>query len=302
MFIARASAMAIATLIFASAASAQVQRTFVASFGNDANTNDNCSFINPCRSFTTALSKTIAGGEIVALDAAGYGAVTINQSVSISGNPGFYAGIAANTGTAVTITAGDVLLRGLNINSVGAAKGIDMTGGSSLTIDNCVITNFPTAGVNVDGAFKVRVTDSTFRGSQNGIVVQNGATLLVARSKFTGHNTFGVWVQGFPDGTTTVATVTDSISSGNVAAGFAVSAGGTAIGRLAVSRSTASDNDSSGIITSGPNAQAFVSYSVITQNVIGLNNSSGLLESQGNNTVRQNGTNTAGVITTISGT
>ena len=48
------------------------------------------------------------GGEIVALDAAGYGAVNINKSVTIVANPGFYAGITASSGTAVTINTAAV--------------------------------------------------------------------------------------------------------------------------------------------------------------------------------------------------
>src|SRR6185369_11372319 len=55
-------------------------RTFVASFGLDSN---GCSLSSPCRGFTKALAVTDPGGEIVVLDSAGYGAVTIDKSVSI---------------------------------------------------------------------------------------------------------------------------------------------------------------------------------------------------------------------------
>jgi hypothetical protein len=44
-----------------------VQRSFVASFGSDANTATTCGFANPCRSFTAAQTVADAGGEIVAL-------------------------------------------------------------------------------------------------------------------------------------------------------------------------------------------------------------------------------------------
>ena len=56
------------------------QRTFVASNGVDTNP---CTVTLPCRGFTAALLLTNAGGEIIVLDSAGYGSVTINKAVSI---------------------------------------------------------------------------------------------------------------------------------------------------------------------------------------------------------------------------
>ena len=90
-------------LILVSNSAHSVQRAFVASFGSDTNTATNCGFANPCRGFSAALTVTDSGGEIVALDAAGYGAVTIDKSVSLVANPGFYAGISASVGDGVTI-------------------------------------------------------------------------------------------------------------------------------------------------------------------------------------------------------
>ena len=57
------------------------QRTFVHSspLGNDANTAFNCSLVAPCRSFNAAISVTDPGGELVILDTAGYGPMTIGQ-------------------------------------------------------------------------------------------------------------------------------------------------------------------------------------------------------------------------------
>ena len=79
---------AVSVLLFggalASSPAEGAQRVFVASYGNDANTATGCGFANPCRGFTAAMTAVDAGGEVVALDAAGYGAVTITKSV-ISG-------------------------------------------------------------------------------------------------------------------------------------------------------------------------------------------------------------------------
>jgi hypothetical protein len=55
------------------------QRTFVASNGTDANS---CSITAPCRSFAAAVAQTLAGGEVIVQDSAGYGPVTVAQSVS----------------------------------------------------------------------------------------------------------------------------------------------------------------------------------------------------------------------------
>src|SRR5215467_7417803 len=77
-------------------------RTFVSGNGSDANP---CSLAAPCRSFTGAIAQTSPGGEIAVLDTAGYGAVTINKSVSIVNEEGVEAGITVTAGDGITITA-----------------------------------------------------------------------------------------------------------------------------------------------------------------------------------------------------
>ena len=280
------------------------QRTFVASYGSDSNTFTACRFTAPCRSFTSALGMTIPGGEIVALDAAGYGSVAIDKSVTITANPGFYAGISASTGNGVTIaTAGaNVILRGLNINGIGAANGVSMTNGASLTIENCVISNFLNAGVIVNAPVAVRVSGSTVRGNADGIFVQGGALLDVSRSSFKGNSNRGVLVRGDVPAVITGATVSESTATGN-GSGFVSSSTGTGIARLAVRRSTASYNTTAGLLAqvSGGTATLTLARSIVTGNGTGLSNSGATLESQGNNMVRQNTTNTSGTITAITG-
>src|SRR5687768_17506126 len=78
-------------------------RAFVASSGNDGNAGSGCTFANPCRSFQAAHGAVDAGGEIVALDTAGYGTVVISKAVSIIGNPGAIPSIAVSTGSGVRI-------------------------------------------------------------------------------------------------------------------------------------------------------------------------------------------------------
>src|SRR5689334_21128692 len=90
-------------------------RTFVSGSGSDASS---CTLTTPCRTFAYALTQTAASGEIIVLDSAGYGTVTIAQAVSII-NEGNFAGVTVAGGIAITINAGAsdaVLLRGLTID------------------------------------------------------------------------------------------------------------------------------------------------------------------------------------------
>src|SRR5438876_3712916 len=80
-----------------------VPRVFVSGLGNDANPG---SLTSPKRSFGSALTVTDAGGEIIVLDSAGYGPVTINKSVSIIAPPGVYAGVTVTSGNGITVAAG----------------------------------------------------------------------------------------------------------------------------------------------------------------------------------------------------
>src|SRR6266550_2790509 len=93
----------IATLLFSAASMAQAAapRTFVASTGVDSNP---CSLTAPCRSFGAAVVLTNAGGSVIVLDSAGYGPVTITQSVSLIAPDGIYAGITASSGNAIAIS------------------------------------------------------------------------------------------------------------------------------------------------------------------------------------------------------
>src|SRR5437899_9635782 len=98
------------------------QRTFVASNGNDMNS---CNRTDPCRSFGAAIAQTNANGEVVAIDSAGYGPVTITQSATIVAPLGVHAGISVFMGDGVTINAGmnDVIvLRNLYLHSQGGVN------------------------------------------------------------------------------------------------------------------------------------------------------------------------------------
>ena len=106
----------------AASAQAQAPRTFVSAAGSDSNP---CSFAAPCRHFQAAVNATSLGGEVDALDPAGYGPITITQAITIEGQGWSYAAPPAN-GNAITITAGSgdkISIRGVSLNGVGVAGG-----------------------------------------------------------------------------------------------------------------------------------------------------------------------------------
>jgi hypothetical protein len=81
--------------LWSSGTQAQATRTWVSGVGDDANP---CSRTAPCKTFAGAISKTAAGGEIDALDPAGYGAVTINKGITIDGGGGQVASVLTSVG------------------------------------------------------------------------------------------------------------------------------------------------------------------------------------------------------------
>ena len=85
------AATSLVALLQATPAHAQASRTWVSGVGDDANP---CSRTAPCKTWTGAISKTVIGGEIDALDSGGYGAVTITKSITLDGG-GEHASIAA---------------------------------------------------------------------------------------------------------------------------------------------------------------------------------------------------------------
>jgi hypothetical protein len=280
-----------------------VQRTFVASYGNDANTATNCGFTNPCRSFTAALTVTDISGEVVALDAAGYGVVTITKSVTITANPGYYAGISASTGNAVTIaTPGiNVVLRGLNINGIGGVNGILATNGSKLSIENCVISGFSTAGVNIAAEIRTRIVGTLLRDNNFNALIQGGP-VDISTTKVLAGNAGGIYVQAPGGGNLSTVSVTDSVVSDSNMGIVADSALG--ITRVAVIRTSITGNNASGLSvlsTGGGPAILTASDNLVSFNGVGLSQSgSGAeLQSLGNNTVRQNGGATSGTITMV---
>ncbi|MEO8674873.1 MAG: right-handed parallel beta-helix repeat-containing protein [Casimicrobiaceae bacterium] len=298
-------------------AAAAIQRTFVASYGSDANS---CTLASPCRAFSFAIAQTTAGGEVVVLDSAGYGPVTIAQAVSIIAPPGIYAGVSVLTGIGVTVNpgSGKVTLRGLTINGLGGTTGIAYQSGDALYLDNVVVSGFG-GGIGLNAATgaatsSLFIHDSTFRDNATGLATGTTSgtlTLKVERTIFE-RNTTGANVQG----NTTGAIQGSSFSSGNIglSAGFAASAktvklelrdctvtdnasNGLAVGAsssptiVSVVNTLVSGNINAGLQVTGSGNSAYVSDSAITRNGTGLAYvSSGVAVSGGDNRLINNGT------------
>src|SRR5262252_6069908 len=122
--------------LWASTSLAQSPRTFVSGLGNDSNP---CTRTAPCRTFSLAVSQTNAGGEVVALDSAGYGPFNIARSITVEAPKGVYAGISVFSGDGIDINAGAtdiVILRGLTVSNQGSAgSGIVFNTGGTLHLE-----------------------------------------------------------------------------------------------------------------------------------------------------------------------
>lgn len=267
------------------------QRTFVASGGSDSN---NCSISAPCRSFGVALTHTDDAGEIVVLDSAGYGRVTIGQSVSIIAPPGLYAGIsvfAGENGIDVAGAAIVVKLRGLTINGQGGDIGISFSQGTRLYVEHCVISDMSSRGIRVQTG-ETYVTDSTIRGNGgNGIRAESQSKLTVDRTRIERH-VVGVYATNGPNVTITnsilagnnngvdlinddgasetIATVTNSSLSQNASGVTANSFGSGSTVRLFVEHNTISANGFTGVYMDSGSTGTLVA--AVTDNTIGRNN------------------------------
>jgi Right handed beta helix region len=305
-------------------------RTFVASFGSDTNTADNCSLAFPCRGFTAAQTMTDNSGEIIVLDSAGYGAITITKSISIIAPTGVYAGISVFSGDGITIaTVGiNVVLRGLSINGQGGNYGIIMTAGSKLTVENCVIANLTQSGIAVRANAALRVTDTIIRDNGGyGIQLANGASGTITRAVVSGHiTTPGIFAFGDLASTITTANIAESTIDGNSTGVNAISYNATAAVTVSVRDSRMVSNQSFGLLVrsnfgasvslsasnnivsnnnigisaSEGGAKVWASGNTVTDNsLVGFQNNSAVFETAGNNAVRNNGFANTGTITVV---
>jgi hypothetical protein len=245
------------------------------------------------------------------LGSANYNVATVDiaKSVSILAVPGVVGSVVATGGPAISIATANVNVSLHNLVIVplpgaGGTDGVNMTNGASLTVDGCRFANLAGAGVSVSTAARVRIVDSLIRdNASHGVYLASGPTAEIANSKLLGNGGAGVNVYGITASTTTTATISDSVLSENFWGidSFAPTPG--ALLYVSVSRSTVSHN-AFGIVSDQNSSVVTASSNLVTRNTsYGLaQGGSAILESQGNNTVRQNGfSDTSGTIATVSG-
>jgi parallel beta helix pectate lyase-like protein len=276
-----------------------VPRVFVSGLGNDANPG---SITSPKRSFASALTVTDPGGEIIVLDSAGYGPVTINKAVSIISPTGVYAGVTVTSGDGITVSAGasdKVILRGLTISGAGGANGINITSAGAVHVESCVVSGMSNTGI-VDSSrstspLRIFINDTIVReNSGYGIDLETNGVIMASIDRCRAEGN-GVGVQVFHN---SQATIRDSVIAEN-GTGMLIGFAGPAV---SVETCAVSHNESDGINLGAGTVR--VSNSIITDNGgVGFHNFNGTFDSRGNNTVQGNaGGNTAGTITVIPGT
>src|SRR6516225_235878 len=139
-------------------------RVFVASYGNDANP---CTFGSPCKTFQVAVNVVDPGGEVTAIDSAGFGPINITKAVTITSPAGVVAGIVPLVGQdAIDINAGatdKINLRGLLIDGVGTGgDGIVFNSGASLNVQDCLIRDFGAVNKSRGIVFQPTATSGLF--------------------------------------------------------------------------------------------------------------------------------------------
>ena len=253
-------------------------RVFVASYGNDANP---CTFGSPCKTFQVAYDAVAVGGEVTAIDSAGFGPLIISKSVTITSPDGVEAGIAATAGgTAIAISAGStgvVVLHGLTLDGTNAAAdGISFNGGS-LTVEKCVIRNMMANGIDfapIQTTASVAVSESSFINNGTGINIEpqttSTATVSIDRTGLYANQDYGLSVDGAEASGTVNVGMTDSVVANttgtNAVAGIYVTSGlNNAVTDLSLTHVLAEGN-LIGFYTSGNHANIYLGQSTATGN------------------------------------
>jgi hypothetical protein len=296
----RITISAAAALTFAAALSpapvrAQNSQTFVsAANGNDSN---DCSRRSPCRTFAFAITQTDPGGEISALDPGRYGPVFITKSISIVGGLGEVS-ILVSSGEGIVINAGAndaITLRGLVIEGGGLGQlGVVFRAGKSLTIEKCIVRNFPDTAIAFvpSAASNLTVSDTLLLDNGQGIGVSpNGAVTVTAafnRVAAFNNRTNGFTLNGLSARIN--ATAADSVAAGSGTIGFsaATQSGKTS---LMLVRSVIANNNF-GLVASGEGAVIRVGQSTVSGNINGwTTQTGGVVQSYRDNKIDGNDSN-----------
>ena len=274
-------------------ASAQNNRSFVSSTGDDVRT---CAVNQECRTFARAMAVTNGGGEIIALDAAGYGPLSIDRSVTIT-VAGGGASITASSVDGVMVAAGPsdrVVIKGLNIFVTDTfSRGIYATSFGTLSIENCSVSGGG-VGIFIAGDVNSRATIANTvarNASADGFIVQSRVVMASCRAERNGASGLNVGFSASADG---AVTATDFVSTGNITQGvnvLALTSGHDVF--AALDHAMLANNTFDGVFCNaiaGATAQVAITNSTVTKNLrYGLNRSTlGTIVSMRNNMVYAN--------------
>jgi hypothetical protein len=273
--------IALLAVISAGSAHAQATRTWISGVGDDANP---CSRTAPCKTFAGAISKTAAAGEINCIDPGGFGALTITKAIAIKCD-GVEGGVLVSGTNGITVSAAStdvVYLSGLDFEGLNSSlSGVQINTAAKVSIVNCVIRGFNTAGVNVAPStanVTVDIIDTIIADNPGtGVFIKpTGSTSVrgfLDRTRVTNSGSDGVFVNANVTTGSTKIAVRDSESANNVGNGFGIFSGG-AVAQIQIDSSSISNNGT-GIAADGTNAIARFTRSTITANGTGANQSSG---------------------------
>jgi hypothetical protein len=273
----------------------QASRTWVSGVGDDANP---CSRTAPCKTFAGAISKTAAGGEIDALDPAGYGAVTITKAITIDGGGGQVASVLVSGTNGIVVQAGPsdvVILRNLRINGIGTGlNGIRFLAGKDLNVENCFIFGFTQNGIDIAlnqaTPASVHIVDTLLKNNAgSGVRAANAVTPNV---QVDIDNTRAILDNvGFEANTNSRVVVLNSSAQNATSDGMKADA---STGQMTISNSDASFNGNGATASAGGSVNtAFSNFAYNT--TCALNNSASGFATFGNNRII--GTANCGTIT-----
>src|SRR5437899_2508905 len=276
----------------------QASRTWVSGVGDDANP---CSRTAPCKTFAGAISKTAAGGEIDALDPAGYGALTITKAITIDGGGGQVASVLVSGTNGIVVQAGAndvVILRNLRINGIGSGlNGIRFLSGKDLNVENCYIFGFTQNGIDIalnqGTPASAHIIDTLLKNNA-GVGIRAANAVAPNVQVKVEHTRVILDNIGIEANTNSRVVVTNSVTENGTSDGMKADA---STGQMTVSESDASFNGN-GITASAGGSVNVVFSNVAYNTTCAFNNSASSFATFGNNRIV--GTANCGTITPAS--
>jgi hypothetical protein len=214
-------------------------------------------------------------------------------------------GITINAPSTATVHLNGLLIEGGHVG----AQGIMFNSGASLTVENCIVRNLTSDGLDYFSSATtlqtLAISNSYFNDNTfNGIVIAlQGSGVLnasVDRTGFYNNGDVALDVDGAAGTGSLSVAVTDSVATNNGSGFFVGSTTGHSTSNLSLTHSV-SEGNGSGVEAQGANATLWLAQSTVTGNSIGFDaTSGGVIKTYGDNyLLAGNGSNT-GSLTNVS--